>query len=116
MIDIENSDKCIYLLSSRQDYEHALSKGSLWRESLDSEGFIHASPKDQLTRVANKYYKATRSPLILVLTTENINVEVKWEPAAGSLYPHIYGPLNMNAVVEVVPIALNKNGDFNISL
>ena len=105
-------DPNIYLLSSEQEYNQALNQGFLTRDSIELEGFIHASPKEQLTRVANKYYKATIKPLILVVDASKVNVEVKWEPAAGSLYPHIYGPLNADAITEAQEIVLNENGDF----
>lgn len=104
----------IYLLSSKADYEDAVQKGELYRDSLESEGFIHASPKDQLTRVANKYYKEVEEPLVVILDSARIVPEVKWEPAAGSLYPHVYGPLNMDSVVKTIDISLGTNNEFNI--
>jgi len=110
----ELTDTYIYLLSSEKEYQQALNKGVLIRDSIASEGFIHASPKNQLTRVANKYYKDTIKPLILVVDTQKVSVEVKWESAAGSLYPHIYGPLNADAIIESQPIALNDEGEFNL--
>lgn len=107
-----SSDPYIYLLSSEQEYNNALKQGYLIRESIEEEGFIHASPKEQLTRVANKYYKNTVKPLILVVDKSKITAELKWEPAAGSLYPHIYGSLNADAIIKKQEIALNKNGEF----
>lgn len=106
------SDPFIYLLSSQKEYQQALSTGSLIRDSIEEEGFIHASPKSQLTRIANKYYTATEEPLILVVDKSKVTSPVKWEPATGGLYPHIYGPLNTDAIVEAQPIALNDNGKY----
>ncbi len=110
----EITDPNIYLLSSEQEYNQALKQGFLIRDSIELEGFIHASPREQLTRVANKYYKDTIKPLILVVDTSKVSVEVKWEPAAGSLYPHIYGPLNADAIIETQEISLNENGEFRL--
>jgi len=110
----ELTDPFIYLLSSEKEYKQALSKGVFVRDSIQEEGFIHASPKNQLTRVANKYYKETINPLILVVDVKKVSVEVKWEPAAGSFYPHIYGALNTDAIIEFQPIALNEMGEFNL--
>ncbi len=106
----------IYLLSSQAEINHANETGELIRDSLDTEGFIHASPRAQLNRVANKYYKTVGSPLVVVLAVDKISVPVKWEPATGGLYPHIFGPLNMSAVEKIVPIAKNADGNFNISI
>ncbi|WAJ72294.1 DUF952 domain-containing protein [Catenovulum adriaticum] len=104
----------IYLLSSQAEYEQALQNGQLIRDSIKTEGFIHASPKNQLNRVANKFYKNTHKPLLLTVEKEKILSTVKYEPAKGGLYPHIYGPLNINAVVKALPISTNKNGDFEL--
>jgi uncharacterized protein (DUF952 family) len=106
------SDDNIYLLSSQAEYQHSLNEGSLTRDSLSDEGFIHATPRNQLTRLANKYYKDKVQPLILVVDKTLILPEVKWEPATGGLYPHIYGPLNMNAVTTIEEISLNEDGVF----
>ena len=106
------SDDNIYLLSSQAEYQQSLNQGSLTRDSLSDEGFIHATPRSQLTRLANKYYKDKVQPLILVVDKTLILPEVKWEPATGGLYPHIYGPLNMNAVTAIEEISLNEDGSF----
>ena len=84
------NDDNIYLLSSQAEYQQSLNEGTLTRDSLKSEGFIHATPRSQLTRLANKYYKDKVQPLILVVDKTLILPEVKWEPATGGLYPHIY--------------------------
>jgi len=108
------NDPYIYLLSSQAEYQQALDDGTLVRDSLEKEGFIHASPKSQLNRIANKYYKEKSSPLILMADKNLILAQVKWEPATGGLYPHIYGPLNINAVTKVEKISLTENGNFHI--
>jgi len=108
------SDKNIYLLSSQAEYQTALNEGVLVRDSIQSEGFIHASPKSQLNRLANKYYKGKEQPLILVVDKALILPEVKWEPATGGLYPHIYGPLNIDAVSRVEKISLSEDGNFHL--
>ncbi len=108
------SDPNIYLLSSQAEYQQALDNGSLVRESLQSEGFIHASPRSQLNRIANKYYQGKEQPLILVVDKKLISPQVKWEPATGGLYPHIYGPLNINAVTHAEEISLADDGNFHI--
>ena len=106
------SNEHIYLLSSQAEYQQALSIGSLTRESLQSEGFIHATPRSQLSRLANKYHKETVQPLILVVDKKLVSSDIKWEPATGGLYPHIYGELNINAVIKIEEISPNENGVF----
>jgi uncharacterized protein (DUF952 family) len=108
------NDPFIYLLSSQAEYQQAKLTGVLKRDSLQSEGFIHAAPQSQLNRLANKYHKNTEQPLILRVDKKLIVAEVKWEPATGGLYPHIYGTMNMDAVVDVKAIAVNSEGVFEL--
>jgi uncharacterized protein (DUF952 family) len=108
------SDPTIYLLSSQQEYDTALKSGALVRDSIKEEGFIHASPRSQLTRIANKYYKQTVNPLILRVDKSKVTSEIKWEPATGGLYPHIYGALNVDAIESVEKISLNESGEYCI--
>ncbi|EWH09425.1 hypothetical protein DS2_12864 [Catenovulum agarivorans DS-2] len=109
-------DPYIYLLSSEAEYKQALASGQFVRDSLQTEGFIHASPKSQLSRVANKFYKKTEQPIIIELDKKLITSEVKWEPATGGLYPHIFGPINIDSVYKVIPIAPESSGDFSIDI
>ena len=110
------SDKNIYMISDQTELEDANKMGFLTRDSLSVEGFIHASPKSQLTRVANKYYKAKTNPLILVIQKDKLTTELKWEPATGGTYPHLYGNLNLDAIVKTIPIQLEENGRFDIEI
>ena len=74
-------------------------------ESLTSDGFIHASPGDQLTRVANKHYNRFNEVRVVCLRADRVRPEILWEPASDNrLYPHIYGPLNMDAAERSVSV------------
>lgn len=107
-------DPYIYLLSSEAEYQAAQASGVLSRDSLQSEGFIHASPKSQLNRVANKFYKKTQKPLLLTVDKSKVQPDIQWEPAKGGLYPHIYGLLNIDAVIKAKSIELNASGEFDL--
>ncbi|MCU4677140.1 DUF952 domain-containing protein [Catenovulum sp. 2E275] len=109
-------DPFIYLISDQQELTQSLNNNQLVRDSLQIEGFIHASPKNQLTRVANKFYKSRLNPVILVVDKTKLSSELKWEPAKGGLYPHIYGPLNMQSIIKQIPIQLNENNEFEIKI
>lgn len=108
-------DPYIYLLTSKAEYKKSLMSGELVRDSLKTEGFIHASPKEQLTRVANKHYTGFDDILVLVVESGKVKSEIKWEPAAGSLYPHIYGPLNTDSIIETINFSKNEDLLFDIS-
>lgn len=108
--------RIIYLLMNKATFETSQKTGTFAPESLQTEGFIHASPMNQLSRVANKYYSNTDDLYVLSCELGKIKAEVKWEPATGGLYPHIYGEFNMDAVVEVTQVQKTANGVFDISL
>lgn len=110
------SDPYIYLIVSEAEYEKALMDGEFRRDTLETEGFIHASPKNQLNRVANKFYTEFKNPFILLVDIDKVTAKIKWEPAKGGLYPHIYGPLNSGSIVKQVPIQLQSSGKFEIDL
>jgi|GEM_PF-300360 len=107
-------DPCIYLLMTAEEIASAQAAGTWVSASYEAEGFIHASPVEQLERVANKHYRQKRDVHVVCVRTDLLKSELRWEPAAGSLYPHIYGPLNFDAAVATVPTGRNADGTFRI--
>jgi uncharacterized protein (DUF952 family) len=79
------------------------------------EGFIHCTQGDeQLAIVANRYYRNDRRTwYVLVIAADALTSELKYEPGAdGVLYPHVYGSLNRDAVIEMLPMPRNPDGVF----
>jgi len=106
----------IYLLMNAGTLEAARKSGTFETPSLKTDGFIHASPMNQLSRVANKYYANEAELFVLACDVRQLKAPLKWEPATGGLYPHIYGPFNMDAVLETTLVHKDDNGLFNISV
>lgn len=77
------------------------------------DGFIHCTDgAGNLADTANRYYRDDRSMYIaLVIEKAKVRPEVRYEDAAG-IYPHIYGPLNRDAIVAVVPVLREADGSF----
>jgi uncharacterized protein (DUF952 family) len=74
--------------------------------TLAEEGFIHCSLAHQLQRVADFLYGAYDGPdelVVLVIDSERVPAPVRFEaPEPGAdEFPHIYGPLPVDAVTEV---------------
>jgi len=68
--------------------------------SLDSEGFIHCSFAHQLDAVIARYYGGASEVVVLEIETEGLMSRVLNEPSTGNeVYPHIYGPINRDAIV-----------------
>ena len=70
--------------------------------SLETEGFIHCSYQAQLEKVIERYFRGKGRIAILAIDTEKLRSKLVEEPStAGEVYPHLYGRLNLNAVVDV---------------
>ncbi len=102
----------IFHVASEAEWISACAEGSYATStrgrSLAEEGFIHASHEHQWRDVVDRFYGDTTEPLLLlVIDTERLSAPVVTEAVADSseLFPHIYGPLNVEAVIETVPIA-----------
>ncbi|HEY6492816.1 MAG TPA: DUF952 domain-containing protein [Trebonia sp.] len=113
------SSDVIYHIATRADWERARTDGEYTRSSVDKtlaeEGFIHASQAAQVARTANKFYRDVPGDLVLlVIDTSLLRAEVRYEdvPGAELPFPHIYGPLNPGAVVDVRDFAPGPDGTF----
>jgi len=70
--------------------------------SLESEGFIHCSFSEQLDRVIERYYSGAEEIVVLEIETDELMSRVLNEASTGNeIYPHIYGPINRDAIVGV---------------
>lgn len=81
--------------------------------TLAEEGFIHAARRDQVLPVAERYYADAGPLLLLTIDPARLVSPVREEEVApGEVYPHIYGPLDLDAVVAVAPLERGPDGRF----
>lgn len=79
------------------------------------EGFIHCTDGAQnVADTANRHYKADRRMYIaLVIDLDRVSAEVRYEDEdKAGIYPHIYGPLNRDAIITILPILRGADGAF----
>jgi uncharacterized protein (DUF952 family) len=71
------------------------------------DGFIHASNYHQLSATRNKHFKNQTNLLLLTIDPFKVNPEIRYEDleGQGQLFPHIYGNLNLSAVIKVEELA-----------
>lgn len=80
-------------------------------ESLASEGFIHCSFADQVARSANRFYVDAVDLLVLHINAERLHGSLREEASdSGEVFPHIYGPLDRDAVVKVETLGRGSDG------
>lgn len=109
----------IYHIATVSDWERARRDGayttSTRGRTLADEGFIHASTAAQTAPTANRFYSGIGEPLVvLVIDTDRLTAKLQYDevPGASDPFPHIYGPLNLDAVTEVLPFAPAPDGTF----
>jgi uncharacterized protein (DUF952 family) len=116
-------DTPILHLASNESWLAAVKQGIYRADSLSMEGFIHCSKPSQIVDVANIFYRGQQGLVLLVIDPSKLEPELKWEaPAelkpvhvrAGDLFPHIYGPLNLDAVVKVILFEPGMDGSFSL--
>lgn len=83
-------------------------------ESLQTEGFIHCTAEpERLLWVANHFYRAEVGAFVILCIDEStVQAPVQWDLADGHRFPHIYGPLNLNAVQQVINFPRAEDGRF----
>ena len=103
----------IYHIASRSAWEEAQTHGQYSAPSLQSEGFIHCSTRDQVLDVANEFYRGQPDLLLLCIDANRLRAELRWEAPAhpkpletsrassATRFPHLYGLLNLDAVLVV---------------
>jgi uncharacterized protein (DUF952 family) len=101
-------DSLIFHITHRPDWEKALLDGAYTAPSLAGQGFIHCSYAHQVVRVANL--------VILVVDSKSLTSPVKVEKAVDveDDYPHIYGSINLKAVVKVVDFPPSRDFTFQL--
>jgi uncharacterized protein (DUF952 family) len=95
----------IFHITSRLAWAAAQEVGH-YDTGLPSEGgFIHCSRLDQVITVANRYFHGQHGLVLLVIDPVQLSPELRWEVGeenTSELFPHLYGPLNLEAVVDVL--------------
>jgi len=84
-------------------------------DTLGTEGFIHCSTPQQVVAAANTYFPGKDGLVLLVIDPERVQAEIRFEATGGTeAHPHIYGPLNLAAVVQVLPFPPGPDGKFSL--
>ena len=109
--------KFILHAASRTAWSDAQKTGEYAADSLAGQGFIHCSKASQILRVANSFYAGQHGLVLLVIDPARLTSELRWEPGvdiAIQLFPHIYGTINLDAVVDVLEFEPGVDGSFQL--
>jgi uncharacterized protein (DUF952 family) len=88
-------------VTTREAWEGARATGLYEGDSLEAEGFIHCCTEDQLEGVVERFFAGGGPGLvILFIDPERVTSEIRWEDG----FPHVYGPLEIEAVTSAAPL------------
>ena len=84
----------------------AIATGAYTADSLATEGFIHCSEERQIAWVVRKHFPGRTGLLLLRIDPARLDAEIRYENLEGGseLFPHVYGPIPVSAVLDVTPL------------
>ena len=101
----------------RATWEAAVEAGVYEGDTLATQGYIHCSTTEQVHLPATALFRGRTDLLLLEIDESRLPVEVTWEDGDpphpdGTLFPHVYAPLPLAAVVAVKEYQPSEDGTF----
>ena len=106
-------------VASRGDWEDALTGGRYEPPGFAEEGFVHCSFVEQVVPVADAFFAGRTDLVLLVIDPDRRSAEVRVEapvPPTGDdqRFPHVYGAIELDAVIDVVDFPCGPDGRFAV--
>jgi uncharacterized protein (DUF952 family) len=103
-------------ITQQTEWAKAKAAGVYHGDTLATEGFIHCSTPAQVLGPANALFRGQPGLVLLCINPDKVEPPLSYEDcyAAGQAFPHIYGPLNLDAVVQVIAFPPNADGTFSL--
>jgi uncharacterized protein (DUF952 family) len=108
------NNEYIFHLCDIHDWEIAQKNGEYLPTSFPEGSFIHCSTSAQIIEVANRYYPNHHRLCTLVINPEKVTAVIKWEQVGDEVFPHIYGALNVDAVIDIRDMPVDEDGVYRI--
>lgn len=104
----------IYHITSKDAWLAAQAQNQYRAPSLETQGFIHCSTAHQVTRVADALFARRPGLVLLHIDPARLTVPVVYENLEGGTeaFPHVYGPIDLEAVVAVSDFTPDADGRF----
>ena len=102
----------VYKICDAAAWQAASRRGRYEGSPVDvRDGFIHFSSRAQLAGTAEKHFAGQDNLVLVTVNPERLGAALKWEPSrGGALFPHLYGALEMDAILSVEPLPLGADG------
>ena len=109
-------------ITTRVAWDAAQESGEFRSPEFDEHGFIHCSTPEQVLLVANAFFRGRTGLVLLMINPARLKSPVHWEPAdsaerlpgftQNAVFPHVYGPINLDAVARTVSLDPTETGSF----
>jgi uncharacterized protein (DUF952 family) len=90
----------LFHLLTRSSWQEAQARGE-YRAALDRDGFIHLSTERQWPGARARFFAGVPDVVLLVIDDTRLRSPVRFERVDGDDFPHLYGALDLDAVIEV---------------
>lgn len=105
----------LYHICASKDWEQAQAQGEYRAASLASEGFIHCSTAGQVAGTEARFFAEQTGLVLLCIDRARVTAPVRDDDiGGGQAFPHIYGPLNLKAVVSAQDFAPDAEAQFSL--
>jgi uncharacterized protein (DUF952 family) len=104
----------LFHITTRSDWDRASRSGAYAPPSISSDGFVRCATAEQHASVANALFPGRRDLVLLLIDGDGLTSHVRLEGAdrRGRPFPHVYGPVELEAVFEVAPYLPGDDGRF----
>ena len=102
----------VYKICTAADWQAAEQAGAFHGAGVDlKDGYIHLSAPGQVAETAERHFAGQGDLMLVAVDSAALGAALKWEAARdGALFPHLYGPLRLHAVVWTKPLPLDRDG------
>jgi uncharacterized protein (DUF952 family) len=102
----------IYKICASAMLQEARGRGRFEGSADDlRDGFIHLSAGHQVAGTLAKYFAGQRDLVLLAVDPERLGAGLRWEKSrGGELFPHLYGPLDLDHVIAIEALVLQEDG------
>ena len=103
----------IYHIATQEEWDLQIDAAVYAPFAYNQERFIHCSDLHQLESVANRYFPGRDDLVILELMPTKLEPQTRYEQSGTEKYPHVYGPLNKDAINREISVQCNADGRFD---
>ena len=102
----------IYKIARRALWREAEAAGHFAGAPVDlADGYIHFSTAEQVRETARRHFAGADDLVLAAIDADRLGADLRHEPSrGGDLFPHLYAPLPLDAVLWVKPLPLGPDG------